>query len=224
MELTQELYLQVHNATGPYNASVLAAFAPAPWLLPKGSVLPYTGLHDNLDRLLEVQAAVYAGYRSVSLIFFNYHQSLLLMNCLYSMSKFASERAQRTTASQHEGAVEAGGRQELVQGCRAARALARGRRADGSKGSAPAAARTGWLVRRREPLPPLFACPAHTPPRPAPPCPGVRNYIIVVWEEASLAVCRDMNLPCYNAAPMLPGPIDSTKEALFMSPDYLKIM
>ncbi len=55
-------------------------------------------------------------------------------------------------------------------------------------------------------------------------CAGVRNYIVVVWEEASLAVCLDMNLPCYNSAPMLPGSIDSSKEALFMSPDYLKIM
>ncbi len=79
----------VHNDTSAFNESVMASFAPAPWLLPRGLQLPYTGLHTDLDRLLEVQAAHVGGYRAVSLIFFNYHQSLLLMNCLYSMSKFA---------------------------------------------------------------------------------------------------------------------------------------
>jgi hypothetical protein len=54
---------------------------------------------------------------------------------------------------------------------------------------------------------------------------GVCNYIVVVWDEPSLEVCRDMNLPCYNATDMIPGgvPIAAEQEAKTHSRDYNKI-
>ena len=54
---------------------------------------------------------------------------------------------------------------------------------------------------------------------------GVCNYIVVVWDEPSLEVCRDMNLPCYNATDMIPGgvPIAAEQEARLHTKDYNKI-
>ena len=54
---------------------------------------------------------------------------------------------------------------------------------------------------------------------------GVCNYIVVVWDEPSLDVCLDMNLPCYNATSMIPGgvPIASDKEARLHTKDYNRI-
>jgi hypothetical protein len=84
-----------------------------------------------------------SGLSGVSLLFFNYHQSEMLQNCLYSLIKFA----------------------------------------------------------------------------------GVCNYIVVVWDEPSLEVCLDMNMPCFNATAYIPGGgnIGAEQEAKLHSLDYNKI-
>lgn len=60
----------------------------APWLLPDDAPLPYKGLHNDLEKLANIQARTVEGYKTVSVAFFNYHQSVLLQNNVYSMVKW----------------------------------------------------------------------------------------------------------------------------------------
>lgn len=62
---------------------------------------------------------------------------------------------------------------------------------------------------------------------------GVTNYIVVTWDAHSLVICRRLNLPCYNAAPLLPKPVaphnaskqgqvnPSGGQITFRSPEYI---
>ena len=117
--------------------------SPTPWLLPPDTQLPYSEYYNDLERLADVQARSIDGYRAVSVVFFNYHQSVMMQNAVYSMTKWS----------------------------------------------------------------------------------GVCNYIVAVWDEPSLDVCRSMNLPCFNATGLTPGgdTIGADKEAKLHSPDYVKI-
>ena len=63
--------------------------SPTPWLLPPNTELPYSGMHNGLQQLAETQAREIDGYKAVSVVFFNYHQSVLLQNSLYSMIKWS---------------------------------------------------------------------------------------------------------------------------------------
>ena len=68
--------------------------SPTPWLLNSTNSskkhLPYVGLENNLEELLHVQAKRVGKYKTVSLVFFNIHQSVMMQNCVYSLVKFAS--------------------------------------------------------------------------------------------------------------------------------------
>jgi Nucleotide-diphospho-sugar transferase len=63
--------------------------SPTPWLLSKGSDLPYSGLHNNLEELATVQARDIDGHKAVSVVFFNYHQSVMMQNAVYSLVKWS---------------------------------------------------------------------------------------------------------------------------------------
>lgn len=66
------------------------SLAPTPWLLPRGTKLAYSGLENDLDALLRLQSThSLTGYPAVTMIFFNYHHRTMLMNCIYSLIKFA---------------------------------------------------------------------------------------------------------------------------------------
>ncbi|KAH7619200.1 hypothetical protein NADE_006045 [Nannochloris sp. 'desiccata'] len=63
--------------------------SPTPWLLPSGSEFPYSGLHGDLEELATVQARQIDGYKAVSVVFFNYHQSVIMQNAVYSLVKWS---------------------------------------------------------------------------------------------------------------------------------------
>ncbi len=63
--------------------------SPTPWLLPQDSALPYSGLHNDLEQLATVQARDIDGYQAVSVVFFNYHQSVMMQNAVYSLVKWS---------------------------------------------------------------------------------------------------------------------------------------
>lgn len=44
----------------------------------------------------------------------------------------------------------------------------------------------------------------------------------MVWEADSMAQCLAMKLPCYNAAGLLPLPVNSSKQALTGSAAMLR--
>ena len=72
------------------NPMVLSALAHTPWLLPPGTKLPYSGLENDLDGLLRTQASrSVQGFPAVTMVFFSHHHRTMLMNCVYSLSKFA---------------------------------------------------------------------------------------------------------------------------------------
>jgi len=76
------------------NPMVLSALAHTPWLLPPGTKLPYSGLENDLDSLLSIQASKpVQGFPAVTMIFFSHHHRTMLMNCVYSLSKFAGRCA-----------------------------------------------------------------------------------------------------------------------------------
>lgn len=66
----------------------------APWLLPpRTSSLPYSGLEEDLDRLLEVQSRLRTGsggtaLKTVTAMVFSRRMAPLLQNTVYSMTKF----------------------------------------------------------------------------------------------------------------------------------------
>ena len=62
--------------------------SPNPWLLSQDTAVPYKGLHNDLEKLANVQARTVENYRTVSVAFFNYHQSVLLQNNIYGMVKW----------------------------------------------------------------------------------------------------------------------------------------
>jgi hypothetical protein len=61
----------------------------SPWLLPQDSGFAYSGLHNDLEKLATVQAREIDGYQAVSVVFFNYHQSVMMQNAVYSLVKFS---------------------------------------------------------------------------------------------------------------------------------------
>lgn len=65
--------------------------SPTPWLLPASAaaVLPYQGLHNDLDGLARTQARSIDSYKAVSVLFFNYHQSVMTQNAIYSLVKWS---------------------------------------------------------------------------------------------------------------------------------------
>ncbi|GAB4814652.1 hypothetical protein N2152v2_001698 [Parachlorella kessleri] len=92
--VTRELFDHVHSDPAllqhPAN---LTPFLAAPWLLPAGSekLLPYYGRGGNLEQLLRVQALPDPLGQSrglVTLLYFNYQQAAMAMNCIYSLVKF----------------------------------------------------------------------------------------------------------------------------------------
>ena len=92
--ITKEVSSRVHaNPALLQNPSNLTPFLAAPWLLPPGSesLLPYYGRGGRLEELLAVQALPDPLGQSkgvVTLLYFNYQQAVMAMNCIYSLVKF----------------------------------------------------------------------------------------------------------------------------------------
>ena len=78
------------------NSTVLSALAHTPWLLPPSTKMPYSGMENDLDGLLRTQAnRTVHGFPAVTMIFFTHHHRTMLMNCIYSLVKFAGRRMPR---------------------------------------------------------------------------------------------------------------------------------
>jgi hypothetical protein len=148
-------------------------------------LLPFQGLHNNLDGLLKVQARhveikeYSASYEAVTLVFFNVQQTVLAQNCIYTLSKFAGKKSVTAERCLGNNDVHA------------------------------------------SVLPSLAHCTLRLVKGAA----GVCNYVVVVWDEPSLAACTAMALPCYNATHLIPGggTIGAEREARLHSRDYNKI-
>lgn len=65
---------------------------------------------------------------------------------------------------------------------------------------------------------PLPGCP------PLPRLAGAPNFIALVFDEHSLEVCLDLNLPCYDATSYLSKPVPDEKEAKYASATYHSIV
>ncbi|GAB4823098.1 hypothetical protein N2152v2_010144 [Parachlorella kessleri] len=52
---------------------------------------------------------------------------------------------------------------------------------------------------------------------------GIENYIVATWDDESLRVCLDLNLPCYNATSYLPLPTTTAGESRFYRGDFIAI-
>ncbi|GAB4814653.1 hypothetical protein N2152v2_001699 [Parachlorella kessleri] len=92
--VTQDLHSRVHsNPALLQTPANLTPFLAAPWLLPPGSekLLPYYGRGGTLEELLRVQALPDPLGQSrglVTLLYFNYQQAAMAMNCIYSLVMF----------------------------------------------------------------------------------------------------------------------------------------
>jgi len=207
----KEIYdAMVAGSLSASNPMVLSAVAHVPWLLPRGTKLPYSGLENDLDGLLRTQAnRTVHGFPAVTMIFFNHYHRVMLMNCIYSLVKFAGKCLVR--------------RREWV--CPSSNAEACSEAADSpNTRAALLLLKRRWALVVRNGLRPCRCFVRHTQCSPSS-CAGVSSYIVLVWDKKSLDTCLQMNLPCYNAAKFLPNPInDDHQEALFATQSYTQIM
>ena len=93
----KEIYdAMVAGSLSASNSTVLSALAHTPWLLPPSTKMPYSGMENDLDGLLRTQAnRTVHGFPAVTMIFFTHHHRTMLMNCIYSLVKFAGRRMPR---------------------------------------------------------------------------------------------------------------------------------
>ena len=209
---TQLLYeALVAGTLSASNFTVQSALAHTPWLLPPGTKLPYSGMENDLDGLLRTQAnRTVRGFPAVTMIFFNHHHRAMLMNCIYSLVKFAGTSTLRSPKRCEVVSV-----QGLVSAAAESHSMA---------GLVRHALATYSHMRRipkqclRLSSSSLFVLFLDTPAA------GVRSYIVLTWDDSSLEACIRMNLPCYNSSSLLPFPIGSNHEAVFQTRLYNQIV
>ena len=181
--LSWPAWLQADPGLAERDASLVAEFEAAPWLLPpRTKALSYAGVH-NLDELATLRATSQGNLtKTVSLLTFSKRVAVMTQN--------TSEWPHRPRMPRCRGP-------DHLLCARPATPLYVYSRASSSGCSGAAAAAPSY------PAPPVRAVYSMVK------FGGVRNYIVGTWSPGDLEACADLNLPCADIGAFLAEPMDA---------------